>query len=83
MSRTDGRKLVAVAGTAIVGALGFATIYLPFVADRGMLWIKVSYFGLICTKDNFIFYTQQINYVDFLRRVKSQYPKEQDVRFRQ
>jgi hypothetical protein len=36
MSRTDGRKLVAVAGTAIVGALGFATIYLPFVADRGM-----------------------------------------------
>jgi len=37
MSRTDGRKLVAVAGTAIVGALGFATIYLPFVADRDKL----------------------------------------------
>ncbi len=38
MSRIDGRKLVAVAGAATVGALGFATIYLPFVADRGM-WI--------------------------------------------
>ena len=50
------------------------------------MWIHiltVSYFGLFCTKDIFIFYTHQINYVDFLRRVKSQYPKEQDVRFRQ
>jgi len=37
MSRTDGRKLVALAGTAIVGALGFATIYLPFMADRDKL----------------------------------------------
>ena len=37
MSRTDGRKLVAFAGSAIVGALGFATIYLPFVADRDKL----------------------------------------------
>jgi hypothetical protein len=34
MSRIDGRKLVAIAGTAIVGALGFATIYLPYMADR-------------------------------------------------
>jgi hypothetical protein len=37
MSRTDGRKLVALAGTAIVGALGVGTIYLPFIADRDRL----------------------------------------------
>ena len=37
MSRTDGRKLVALAGTAIVGALGLGTIYLPFMADRDNL----------------------------------------------
>ncbi len=37
MSRTDGRKLVALAGTAIVGALGIGTIYLPFMADRDKL----------------------------------------------
>ena len=37
MSRTDGRKLVALAGMAIVGALGIGTIYLPFMADRDKL----------------------------------------------
>ncbi|KAL9188800.1 hypothetical protein ACHAXT_007178 [Thalassiosira profunda] len=37
MPRTDGRKLVALAATATVGALGFATLYLPFVADRDKL----------------------------------------------
>lgn len=37
MSRTDGRKLVALAAAATVGALGIGTIYLPFVADRDKL----------------------------------------------
>ena len=37
MSRTDGRKLVAMAFTATVAALGVGTIYLPFMADRDKL----------------------------------------------
>ena len=37
MSRTDGRKLVALAAAATVGALGIGTIYLPFMADRDKL----------------------------------------------
>ena len=37
MSRTDGRKLVALAFTAMVGALGIGTIYLPYMADRDKL----------------------------------------------
>eukprot|EP00568_Trieres_chinensis_P003958 CAMPEP_0183291234 /NCGR_PEP_ID=MMETSP0160_2-20130417/720_1 /TAXON_ID=2839 ORGANISM="Odontella Sinensis, Strain Grunow 1884" /NCGR_SAMPLE_ID=MMETSP0160_2 /ASSEMBLY_ACC=CAM_ASM_000250 /LENGTH=93 /DNA_ID=CAMNT_0025452011 /DNA_START=181 /DNA_END=459 /DNA_ORIENTATION=- len=37
MSRVDGRKIVgvAIAGTAAV--LGFAQLYLPFIADRDKL----------------------------------------------
>mmetsp|Transcript_10301 Transcript_10301/g.14555 ORF Transcript_10301/g.14555 Transcript_10301/m.14555 type:complete len:94 (+) Transcript_10301:258-539(+) len=34
MSRVDGRKIVAVATTAVVAVVGFGTIYLPFMADR-------------------------------------------------
>mmetsp|Transcript_23250 Transcript_23250/g.50230 ORF Transcript_23250/g.50230 Transcript_23250/m.50230 type:complete len:117 (+) Transcript_23250:171-521(+) len=37
MSRTDGRKLVALAAAATVGAIGIGTIYLPFMADRDKL----------------------------------------------
>ncbi len=37
MSRTDGRKLVALAATATVAAIGIGTIYLPFIADRDKL----------------------------------------------
>mmetsp|Transcript_11135 Transcript_11135/g.20897 ORF Transcript_11135/g.20897 Transcript_11135/m.20897 type:complete len:124 (+) Transcript_11135:166-537(+) len=37
MSRTDGRKLVALAVAATVGAMSIGTIYLPFVADRDKL----------------------------------------------
>eukprot|EP00579_Thalassiosira_antarctica_P002181 CAMPEP_0201866062 /NCGR_PEP_ID=MMETSP0902-20130614/763_1 /ASSEMBLY_ACC=CAM_ASM_000551 /TAXON_ID=420261 /ORGANISM="Thalassiosira antarctica, Strain CCMP982" /LENGTH=108 /DNA_ID=CAMNT_0048390951 /DNA_START=20 /DNA_END=343 /DNA_ORIENTATION=+ len=37
MSRTDGRKLVAMAVGATVGAIGIGTIYLPFVVDRDKL----------------------------------------------
>eukprot|EP00581_Thalassiosira_minuscula_P028673 CAMPEP_0183754490 /NCGR_PEP_ID=MMETSP0739-20130205/3563_1 /TAXON_ID=385413 /ORGANISM="Thalassiosira miniscula, Strain CCMP1093" /LENGTH=108 /DNA_ID=CAMNT_0025991117 /DNA_START=32 /DNA_END=358 /DNA_ORIENTATION=- len=37
MSRTDGRKLVALTAAAAVSALGIGTIYLPFVADRDKL----------------------------------------------
>ncbi|KAL7553698.1 hypothetical protein ACHAWF_017018 [Thalassiosira exigua] len=37
MPRTDGRKLVALAATATIGALGIGTIYLPFMADRDKL----------------------------------------------
>lgn len=37
MSRTDGRKLVALAATATVAAIGVGTIYLPFIADRDKL----------------------------------------------
>lgn len=35
--RTDGRKLVALATAATAGAVGFGTIYLPFIADRDKL----------------------------------------------
>ena len=34
MSRTDGRKIVAVATAGMVGVLGFAQLYLPYYADR-------------------------------------------------
>ena len=34
MSRTDGRKIVAVATVGMVAVVGFAQIYLPFIADR-------------------------------------------------
>ena len=34
MSRTDGRKIVAIATAGMVGVLGFAQLYLPFYADR-------------------------------------------------
>ena len=34
MSRTDGRKIVAVATAGMVGVLGFAQFYLPYYADR-------------------------------------------------
>ena len=47
MSRTDGRKLVALAAAATVGALGLGTIYLPFMADRDKLrgmYIMFEYF---------------------------------------
>lgn len=37
MSRTDGRKLVALAATATVAAISIGTIYLPFMADRDKL----------------------------------------------
>ena len=37
MSRTDGRKLVALAATATIAAIGVGTIYLPFIADRDKL----------------------------------------------
>ena len=37
MSRTDGRKLVALAVTATISAIGIGTIYLPFIADRDKL----------------------------------------------
>ena len=37
MSRTDGRKLVALAATATVGMIGIGSIYLPFMADRDKL----------------------------------------------
>ncbi len=37
MSRTDGRKLVAIATTLTISALGVGTIYLPFIADRDKL----------------------------------------------
>ena len=37
MPKIDGRKLVAVAATATVAAVGFAQIYLPFMADRDKL----------------------------------------------
>mmetsp|Transcript_13083 Transcript_13083/g.27500 ORF Transcript_13083/g.27500 Transcript_13083/m.27500 type:complete len:108 (-) Transcript_13083:272-595(-) len=37
MSRTDGRKLVAMATTLTISALGIGTIYLPFIADRDKL----------------------------------------------
>mmetsp|Transcript_14131 Transcript_14131/g.30725 ORF Transcript_14131/g.30725 Transcript_14131/m.30725 type:complete len:104 (-) Transcript_14131:198-509(-) len=37
MSRVDGRKLVALAAAATVGAIGVGTIYLPFMADRDKL----------------------------------------------
>ena len=37
MSRTDGRKLVALAAAVTVGAVGIGTIYLPFMADRDKL----------------------------------------------
>jgi hypothetical protein len=35
--RTDGRKLVALAASATVAAVGVGTIYLPFMADRDKL----------------------------------------------
>ena len=34
MSRTDGRKGVAVATAGIAAIIGFAQIYLPYWADR-------------------------------------------------
>ena len=34
MSRTDGRKIVAIATAGMVGVLGFAQLYLPYYADR-------------------------------------------------
>mmetsp|Transcript_3595 Transcript_3595/g.6254 ORF Transcript_3595/g.6254 Transcript_3595/m.6254 type:complete len:102 (-) Transcript_3595:281-586(-) len=34
MSRTDGRKIVAMATAGMVGVLGFAQLYLPYYADR-------------------------------------------------
>ena len=34
MSRVDGRKIVGIAFTAIVGAVGLGQIYLPYIADR-------------------------------------------------
>lgn len=37
MAKTDGRKLVVVATAAIVGVIGVAQVYLPFVADRDKL----------------------------------------------
>ena len=37
MSRTDGRKLVALAAAATTFALTFSTIYLPYMADRDKL----------------------------------------------
>jgi hypothetical protein len=37
MPRADGRKLVAAAVTATVAVIGFAQIYLPFMADRDRL----------------------------------------------
>ena len=37
MPRTDGRKLVALATTATLAAIGVGTIYLPFMADRDKL----------------------------------------------
>mmetsp|Transcript_29310 Transcript_29310/g.39104 ORF Transcript_29310/g.39104 Transcript_29310/m.39104 type:complete len:102 (-) Transcript_29310:1415-1720(-) len=37
MTRTDGKKLVAVASLGIVAVVGFAQIYLPFIADRDKL----------------------------------------------
>lgn len=37
MSRTDGRKLVALAAAATVSVIGIGSIYLPFMADRDKL----------------------------------------------
>mmetsp|Transcript_13277 Transcript_13277/g.18270 ORF Transcript_13277/g.18270 Transcript_13277/m.18270 type:complete len:100 (+) Transcript_13277:152-451(+) len=37
MARTDGKKLVAVATVGMVSVIGFAQIYLPFIADRDKL----------------------------------------------
>eukprot|EP00978_Attheya_sp_CCMP212_P046950 scaffold421144_cov55-Attheya_sp.AAC.1 len=34
MPRTDGKKIVGVAVAGIVGMVGFAQIYLPYIADR-------------------------------------------------
>jgi hypothetical protein len=34
MPRTDGKKIVGVAVAGIVGMVGFAQLYLPYVADR-------------------------------------------------
>lgn len=37
MSRTSGKKIVSMAFAGIVGVLGVANIYLPYMADRDKL----------------------------------------------
>jgi len=37
MARTDGKKIVGLAFAGMVGAIGIAQVYLPYIADRDKL----------------------------------------------